>query len=169
MHVERNRTVSSSTSMKIVSKLRGYYDSLRSLDRDDAHVRNHDTLEVRYTFAHLDDDLDAYHRRQRHHFERTRARTVADDAFRFFDAPVMAMTDELVVVNPRLSELHFASQVDPFTAWQDLSMFLGNNLVKNVSTPKPVTDDLKAHAHGFDKQSFRKSKTGRKKLDRSEW
>jgi hypothetical protein len=102
-------------------------------------------------------------------FQRNRTRTVGDHAFRFFDAPVLLMTDEVLVVNPRLNDWGFATQVDPYTAWQDLSMYLGNNLVKNVMVARPITDELKAEAHGFDKQSFRRTKTGRKKLDRGEW
>ncbi|HEY4223356.1 MAG TPA: hypothetical protein VGO62_18490 [Myxococcota bacterium] len=101
-------------------------------------------------------------------FLRARTRTVDDDVFRFFDAPVLEMTDEEIVVNPSLKALDFATQVDPYTAWQDLSMFLGNNLVKNTP-PQPVSDDIKAHAHGFDKHSFKKAKAPRKKVDRSEW
>ena len=138
-----------------------------------AFVRNVDTGDVRYTFAHfIDDDadvVDRYRRRQWAHFERTRTRTVDDVAFRFFDAPVLLMDDERVVVNPALKPLSFASQVDPYTAWQDISTFLGNNLVKNVSTPRPVSDELKRDAHGFDRQSFKKAKAPRKKLDRGEW
>jgi hypothetical protein len=94
---------------------------------------------------------------------------VGDDAFRALDAPVLLMTDRRIVVNPRLNEWEFASQVDPYTAWQELSMYLGNNLVKNTNEPRPITDELKAEAHGFDRQSFRKAKVGRAKLDRGEW
>lgn len=103
------------------------------------------------------------------HFMWSRTRVVDDAPFRHFDAPVIAMTDEDIVVNPRLHAYDFARQVDSYTAWQDISMFLGNNLVRSVMKPEPVSDELKAHAHGFDKQSFRKTKTGRKKSDRGDW
>jgi hypothetical protein len=35
--------------------------------------------------------------------------------------------------------------------------------------PRPITDELKAYAHGFDKQSFRRAKGGRKVTDRGDW
>ena len=47
MHLGANRTVISSTSMKIVSKFRDYYDSLRSLDRDDTPLYVRATTEHR--------------------------------------------------------------------------------------------------------------------------
>lgn len=34
-------------------------------------------------------------------------------------------------------------------------MFLGNNLAQQVNPIPKTTDELKAHAHGYDKWSFR--------------
>jgi hypothetical protein len=86
-----------------------------------------------------------------------------------FRAPIVVVTDEEVVVNARLSDWGFASQVDPYNAWQELSVFLGNALANlDRREPRPIDDTLKAHAHGFDGQSFKNPK-GRKKANRSDW
>lgn len=42
-------------------------------------------------------------------------------------------------------------QVDPYTAYQELDMFLGNNLVFQEDPDAHLTDDLKIHYKGFDK------------------
>ena len=115
------------------------------------------------------DRLHEFSARAWDHFMASRTRVVDDAPFRFFDAPVLVVTDEHVVVNPQLRFYNFATQVDVYTAWQDLSTFLGNNLVKNVDVPRPVSDRLKAEAHGFDQQSFRKAKRARAKVDRGDW
>ena len=58
---------------------------------------------------------------------------------------------------------------DPFSAWQAFSVYLGNNLASaQAKAPRPMTDDVKSHAHGFARQSFRNPK-GRPKGDRSDW
>ncbi len=62
----------------------------------------------------------------------------------------------LITTNPRLSEFGFARMVDPMTAFQRLSMFIGNNLTTHEDPDIVMTDELKVHANGFDKWSFRK-------------
>ncbi len=140
---------------------RGFYDA----------VRNSDLPERASLLARLD-GRSRYEltRREWEAFEASRARTVEDGPFRFFNAPVIVMTDDHIVVNPRLRDYELARVVDPYTAWQDISVFLGNNLVNSAGPPRPVSDELRAEAHGFDRKlSFRKAKGGRQKVDRGDW
>jgi hypothetical protein len=84
-------------------------------------------------------------------------------------APVVVVTDRSLVVNPCLREWGLARRVDPYAAWQELSLFLGNTLLLDAPPPpRPIDDALKAHAHGFDGQSFRNTKK-RPKANRSDW
>lgn len=84
-------------------------------------------------------------------------------------APIVVVTDRSLMLNPCLRDQGFARQVDPYAAWQELSLFLGNTLLLDAPPPpRPVDDALKAHAHGFDGQSFRNTKK-RPKANRSDW
>lgn len=62
------------------------------------------------------------------------------------------------LLNPRLKELDFERIKDPFTAFQEISMYLANILIeqKEIET---VDDKHRIEQHGFDsKQSFRHRK-----------
>lgn len=62
-------------------------------------------------------------------------------------------------LNPCLNTLQFYRCVEPTTAFQELSMFLGGVLANN-DKPDPVDNRYKILAHGFDLQtSFRKEPT----------
>lgn len=63
-----------------------------------------------------------------------------------------------LVLNPKLDALGFQKIVDPFTAYQELSMFLGSVLVKEQN-PDQVSDRSMARAKGFDDWSFRRPPT----------
>ena len=94
---------------------------------------------------------------------------VGDAPFIALGAPIVVVTDDEVIVNARLGDYGFGSRRDPYAAWQELSVYLGNNLAQAAQrAPRPITDELKAHAHGFDRQSFRNTK-GRPKGNRSDW
>lgn len=94
-------------------------------------------------------------------FDDNNGKPLSDDFFREFDAPIVVLKggyDGGLVINDRLSQYNFISQVDPCTAYQEISMFIGNNLVKQVDPTTSFSDDLKRDIHGFDKFSFRKPK-----------
>lgn len=58
-----------------------------------------------------------------------------------------------------LKDWGFAKAVDPYTLFQELSMFVGGVLPRNPHPMVEITDpDIKAAKHGFDKWSFRKHK-----------
>lgn len=58
-----------------------------------------------------------------------------------------------------LKDLDFPRAVDPYTLFQELSMFVGGVLPRNPNPMVEITDQVvKAEKHGFDKWSFRKHK-----------
>jgi hypothetical protein len=58
-----------------------------------------------------------------------------------------------------LKEYDFPRVMDPFTLFQELSMFVGGVLPRNPNPMVEITDDkVKVAKHGFDKWSFRKHK-----------
>lgn len=64
-----------------------------------------------------------------------------------------------VKTNPELKQYGFAKKIDPYTAMQELEMYIGNVLTNNESPKMPVgTDDEIRDSKGFDKYSFRKAK-----------
>jgi hypothetical protein len=84
-----------------------------------------------------------------------------DAVFRFFRAPVFLSNLETVTVNAKLYECNFQTQFDPYTAYQELDMYLSNNLSDQQEPSSEVSDDLKRHYHGFDKKyGFRKRPKG---------
>jgi hypothetical protein len=92
-----------------------------------------------------------------------------------FGAPVLLVccmsdwsSEEIkVVANPRLQELRFFTKVEPYTAYQEIAMYLGNELAQPDIAPQAVGDDeTLARAKGFDEQSFRTKAPGNKKLNR---
>lgn len=56
--------------------------------------------------------------------------------------------------NISLKERDFAKVKDPFTAFQEISAYLGNQLVKR-DQPDSIADEHRIAMHGFDKHSFR--------------
>lgn len=90
---------------------------------------------------------------------------VPTDTFRYFDSPIIATsfdTSVILEVNPMLKDYNFEQVKDPYTAWQEISMFLGNELANQKDPNPPIPDKLKAQAKGFDKFSFRRAPTKKK-------
>jgi hypothetical protein len=93
---------------------------------------------------------------------------IGDEVFAYFKAPSLCVENKTWQVNPCLSDVGFQRVFDPSQAWQTISQYLGNNLADVSEKPNPVPDDLKAHAHGFNKKSFKNTKN-RKFADRETW
>ena len=81
-----------------------------------------------------------------------------------YDVPILLLRCERYdgvscYSNPNLSAIQFEKRIDPFTAFQELAMFIGG--VMGGKSPKTVeiSDKVRAEKHGFDKWSFRKLPT----------
>ncbi len=75
--------------------------------------------------------------------------------------PVPALT------NPRLANFGFQSILDPFTCFQEIAQYLGNELAQHDTAPLRTGDDETiARTKGFDEQSFQTAAPGTKKLNR---
>lgn len=76
--------------------------------------------------------------------------------------PIFLYTNKQIVLNPCLKEFNIQKILHPYTAVQELEMFLNNQLCANNTPIMPVGDDVViAKSKGFDKWSFRKK--GKKK------
>ena len=62
----------------------------------------------------------------------------------------------LVFTNPKLKDYHFESVVDPFTAWQEITMYLGGVIGQPDRPMHQLTDVELRNKHGFDNWSFKK-------------
>lgn len=61
-------------------------------------------------------------------------------------------------VNPQLSKWDFSKRMDPFTAYQDLTMWVEGTLAE-PDDPEPLADKIRIQQHGFDVvTSFRNMK-----------
>jgi hypothetical protein len=101
------------------------------------------------------------------------------DIFQELQAPVFIMKSYYdsekkmrmyrIITNPRLSDVSFYRFVDVFTAYQELSMYVGSILAQPDLAPQRVgSDEIIAKQKGFDEMSFRTSAPGNKKLNRKE-
>jgi hypothetical protein len=85
---------------------------------------------------------------------------VGDDLFIEMDAPIFVVRHEpddreiVIEANAMLKPYDFAKAVDPFSAFQQVSMYLGNQLVKR-DVPDTIADEYRIAMHGYDKHSFR--------------
>jgi hypothetical protein len=72
-----------------------------------------------------------------------------------------------IVRNPVLKDLDFVKVMDPFTAFQEIAMFLGGVMAAEDQAPLRVgSDEVIARQKGFDEWSFRTQAPGQKKLNR---
>lgn len=88
---------------------------------------------------------------------------VSDDASIFVKAPVFLIEPfsahrnwcGYITISPSLKRYNFASQIDPYTTFQEISMYIGNNLAAQMDPDIDISDKLKSESKGFDKWSFR--------------
>jgi len=67
--------------------------------------------------------------------------------------------DSRFIINPILNEYEFYKVIDSFTAFQELSMFMGGVLGRSEKNIVEVEDKYKITQHGFNKWSFRREPT----------
>ncbi|MFW6025771.1 MAG: hypothetical protein ACOCRX_05450 [Candidatus Woesearchaeota archaeon] len=79
-----------------------------------------------------------------------------------YETPIIAKFEnkyfqsEKVIINPILKDFDFYRAVDPFTAFQEISNFMGNYIGKKGNETVEIDDNIRAELHGFNKESFRK-------------
>ena len=74
---------------------------------------------------------------------------MSDEPFISVSSPIIlvkfcAYKDYTITINPMLRNYKFASQIDPYTAFQEIMMYLGSTLVKQVDPSVNFSDELKA-------------------------
>lgn len=125
-------------------------------------------------------DIDRKSKRPYHEFltslvSSRRGESIGPELFRKLGAPVLLVhrcgnwttTEYWIKINPCLSDFRFYQLFDPFAAYQELAMYLGNELAQPDIAPQTVGSDKDlAKAKGFDDQSFRTAAPGKKKLNR---
>lgn len=93
--------------------------------------------------------------------ENSNGKTISDEMFISSNSPIILAYKKhgnlIVEINPNLSKYNFASKIDPFTAFQEISMYIGNNLAKQVDPTVNFTDEMKRDIAGFDEWSFKKA------------
>lgn len=99
--------------------------------------------------------------RERERFLVNRPR--ADPLFLEMDTPLFVVqvdresgvTREILIeTNSNLRPFEFFKVFDPYSAFQEVSMYLGNHLVKR-DVPDTIADEDRIAMHGYDKHSFR--------------
>lgn len=97
------------------------------------------------------------------------------ELFRYFKAPYFIITktnwrERLYIrVNGSLTGTSFYKVFDPFTTFQEISMYIGNFLTEPDIAPLTVgSDEILAQQKGFDKQSFRSISPGEAKARRKQ-
>ena len=101
---------------------------------------------------------------------------VDHDAHHYWRAPSLLLARRIgnggpkqyaVLRNPVLRDLEFQRVMDPFTAFQEIAMFLGGVLAVEDKAPlRAGSDEVVARQKGFDEWSFRTMSPGQKKLNR---
>jgi len=71
-------------------------------------------------------------------------------------SPIILVMDQKVESNVNLRELGFPKVMDPYTAFQEISMFIGGVLGNHEKEVTELTEKDRIQQHGFDKWSFRK-------------
>jgi hypothetical protein len=90
-------------------------------------------------------------------------KAISDNLFRHYNTPAIAISGIRdcnnyynLTINPKLSDYNFQIKFDPCSAFQEIAMYLGNNLAKQNDPSIDFSDELKRDIAGFDNWSFRK-------------
>ncbi len=86
---------------------------------------------------------------------------ISDEVFQKLNAPIISLfftgNEYRLTLNPILKLLQFQKVMNPYILFQEIEMFLGTNMAKQIDPePRGITDKLKAEFHGFNDWSFRK-------------
>lgn len=88
---------------------------------------------------------------------------IGDQPFIEIGAPIFTIYKNYdgthVAINPCLKDMGFFKIMAAFQTYQELDMYLGNNLAtQGDAKPRDITDKLRAETHGFDNWSFKTHK-----------
>lgn len=81
------------------------------------------------------------------------------DLFDKYRSPIFLWAPTKISINVQLSKFGFQRVFDPYSAYQELSMYMGSILCENEDQISSVNDKDLVTAKGFDKFSFRKEKS----------
>lgn len=84
--------------------------------------------------------------------------------FEKYNCPIFAVHYSKIVINPCLKDYMFFKQFDPYTAYNRIERYLDSVL---INKPKPIpkmSDEDMAEIKGFNKYSFRKDKSEKKRF-----
>lgn len=70
--------------------------------------------------------------------------------------------DADIVLNPELKQYRFMTQVDSYTAFQEIYMYMSGVLGSDMPKMVEISDEIRAHKRGFNKWSFRTPPTKKK-------
>lgn len=111
-------------------------------------------------------DADIIRKALNNHFKNNH--TISLDLHRKHNSPILswhrAWRNQIIqTINPNLGRIGFQKLVDPYTAHQEIEMFLSSTLATEKNPIPKRTQELIRDAHGFDKNSFRNTKPDRRK------
>ena len=83
--------------------------------------------------------------------------SVLMDLHHEFESPYFMydQTERRLIINPSLKNVSFYKIKDPFSAYQDIDMFVGGVLGGKSPKMIEISDKIRKEKHGFDKWSFR--------------
>ena len=76
--------------------------------------------------------------------------------------------NDVLITNPKLKDYEFYKVMDSYTTFQEIQMFIGGVLGTGEKEIIEVEDKYKIAQHGFNKNSFRRSKSNGKKRPQSD-
>jgi hypothetical protein len=82
------------------------------------------------------------------------------EKFTEYNCPIFVYDNKHLYINPILYGYEFYRVFDAYTAWQEVSMYVGGVLLSKTNPIPEVSDEVRLESHGFDKKySFRKEKS----------
>jgi len=113
-------------------------------------------LHLKEFFEKMEQEADKHQKRFEEHLSPIFVASLVGSVHRAWE-PATTKYEQKIDWNASLREFEFMRIKDPYTAYQELSMYLGNMAFPNKPIPK-IDDKTMAEIKGFDKFSFRKDK-----------
>lgn len=111
---------------------------------------------IRLVDEELKRDGDKYSGRYNKHSEKHIEQS-AHEIHRHFNSPVILYSNGLVIKNPNLKSIGYNQIKDPYTVYQNISMYMSGVLGQPANPTVTLSDKSKVLKHGFDaKWSFRR-------------